>query len=182
MLTSLLLATVLQAEAIGGYAAGCLKNGVSLPLEGPGYQVIRTKRLRYYGHPDLIHYLQALVARMSAAADFDEWGQTDTLFHLAVADASGSRRLLAEVTSLRGDAHRFSLSVPEPRSTFDLSNDEHRTIVNAIAAGRPDRARQAVAEHVRSAVALWLGLGLVSERTQPEGGRRARAPRTDGRE
>ncbi|WP_258224404.1 penicillin-insensitive murein endopeptidase, partial [Aeromonas sp. HMWF017] len=55
MLTSLLLATVLQAEAIGGYAAGCLKNGVSLPLEGPGYQVIRTKRLRYYGHPDLIN-------------------------------------------------------------------------------------------------------------------------------
>ena len=36
MLTSLLLATVLQAEAIGGYTAGCLKNGMALPLEGPG--------------------------------------------------------------------------------------------------------------------------------------------------
>ncbi|MGL5484115.1 MAG: penicillin-insensitive murein endopeptidase, partial [Aeromonas veronii] len=71
MLTSLLLATVLQAEAIGGYAAGCLKNGVSLPLEGPGYQVIRTKRLRYYGHPDLIHYLQALAnqTRMAGLPD-----------------------------------------------------------------------------------------------------------------
>lgn len=71
MLTSLLLAAVLQAEAIGGYAAGCLKNGVSLPLEGPGYQVIRTKRLRYYGHPDLIHYLQTLAnqTRMAGLPD-----------------------------------------------------------------------------------------------------------------
>ena len=59
--TALLLsASTLYAEAIGGYSAGCLKNAVALPLEGPGYQVIRTKRLRYYGHPDLIHYLQHL--------------------------------------------------------------------------------------------------------------------------
>ena len=59
--TALLFTTsALYAEAIGGYAAGCLKNGVSLPLTGPGYQVIRSKRLRYYGHPDLIHYLQGL--------------------------------------------------------------------------------------------------------------------------
>lgn len=59
--TALLFTTsALYAEAIGGYAAGCLKNGVSLPLTGPGYKVIRTKRLRYYGHPDLIHYLQGL--------------------------------------------------------------------------------------------------------------------------
>jgi murein endopeptidase len=56
----LLSASTLYAEAIGGYSAGCLKNAVALPLEGPGYQVIRTKRLRYYGHPDLIHYLQHL--------------------------------------------------------------------------------------------------------------------------
>lgn len=71
MLTSLLLATVLQAEAIGGYTAGCLKNAMALPLEGPGYQVIRTKRLRYYGHPDLIHYLQTLAnqTRMAGLPD-----------------------------------------------------------------------------------------------------------------
>ncbi|MGL5304380.1 MAG: penicillin-insensitive murein endopeptidase, partial [Aeromonas sp.] len=67
MLTSLLLATALQAEAIGGYAAGCLKDGVALPLTGPGYQVIRTKRLRYFGHPNLIEYLQTLANQTRAA-------------------------------------------------------------------------------------------------------------------
>ncbi|HDZ8834215.1 TPA: penicillin-insensitive murein endopeptidase, partial [Aeromonas dhakensis] len=60
-----------QAEAIGGYAAGCLKNGVALPLSGPGYQVIRTKRLRYYGHPELIAYLTTLAnqTRMAGMPD-----------------------------------------------------------------------------------------------------------------
>ncbi|WP_167386663.1 penicillin-insensitive murein endopeptidase [Aeromonas cavernicola] len=71
MLTNLLLATLLNAEAIGGYAAGCLQNGVALPLTGPGYQVIRTKRLRYYGHPTLISYLQTLAnqTRMAGLPD-----------------------------------------------------------------------------------------------------------------
>ena len=60
-----------QAEAIGGYSAGCLKNGVALPLTGPGYQVIRTKRLRYYGHPELIAYLTTLAnqTRMAGMPD-----------------------------------------------------------------------------------------------------------------
>ncbi|CAM3800721.1 penicillin-insensitive murein endopeptidase [Aeromonas bestiarum] len=61
----------IDPEAIGGYSAGCLKNGMALPLTGPGYQVIRSKRLRYYGHPDLIHYLTTLAnqTRMAGMPD-----------------------------------------------------------------------------------------------------------------
>jgi DNA-binding FadR family transcriptional regulator len=114
-----------------------------------------------------IGYLETLVARMASETDFAEWGKVDTLVHLALADASGSRRLLAEITDIRAEAYRLSLSVPEPRSTFDLSNDEHRAILNAVAAHRPERARQAVCEHIRSTLALWLGLGLVREERGP---------------
>ncbi|MDO2947753.1 penicillin-insensitive murein endopeptidase [Aeromonas simiae] len=67
MFLSLLLASALQAEAIGGYAGGCLKGGQPLPLSGPGYEVIRAKRLRYYGHPDLIHYLTQLASQTQQA-------------------------------------------------------------------------------------------------------------------
>ncbi|MCS3454242.1 penicillin-insensitive murein endopeptidase [Aeromonas rivuli] len=65
--TLLLLTSTLQPEAIGGYAGGCLKNGMALPLTGPGYQVIRTKRLRYYGHPELIQYLEGLASQTKMA-------------------------------------------------------------------------------------------------------------------
>lgn len=47
-------------QAVGSPAAGCLAGGVALPLEGPGYQVVRASRERYFGHPRLIRYIRDL--------------------------------------------------------------------------------------------------------------------------
>ncbi|MCG9728380.1 penicillin-insensitive murein endopeptidase [Shewanella sp. Isolate13] len=47
-----------QASAIGSYANGCLKGAEALPLNGNGYQVIRPQRQRYYGHPELIEFIE----------------------------------------------------------------------------------------------------------------------------
>lgn len=49
-----------DAQSIGSYTAGCLSGGVSLPVNGPGYQVMRLSRKRYYGHPDLKHFIENL--------------------------------------------------------------------------------------------------------------------------
>lgn len=49
-----------EAQSIGSYANGCLAGGEELPLEGEGYQVIRSNRHRYYGNPELIEFLQQL--------------------------------------------------------------------------------------------------------------------------
>ena len=51
------------AASIGSYSAGCLQGGVTLPLEGNGYAVMRPSRQRFYGHPALIGYLTALAGR-----------------------------------------------------------------------------------------------------------------------
>lgn len=48
------------AQCIGGYTNGCVLGGQALPLSGTGYEVIRTSRKRYYGHPNLIAYLEQL--------------------------------------------------------------------------------------------------------------------------
>lgn len=48
------------SESIGTYSAGCLIGGVSLPPDGPGYQVMRITRRRFYGHPDLIRFIRHL--------------------------------------------------------------------------------------------------------------------------
>ncbi|WP_051341503.1 penicillin-insensitive murein endopeptidase [Azospirillum halopraeferens] len=55
------------AQAIGGYAAGCLAGGVPLAGEGTGYQIIRMSRNRYYGHPSLIAYLEDFGRKVAAA-------------------------------------------------------------------------------------------------------------------
>lgn len=55
------------ARSIGQPGAGCLAGAQALPSEGPGYQAVELQRNRYYGHPTLIDYLQALGERLSHA-------------------------------------------------------------------------------------------------------------------
>lgn len=47
-------------RAIGDYSAGCLQGAEALPLDGPGYQVMRPSRRRYFGHPHLVDFVQKL--------------------------------------------------------------------------------------------------------------------------
>ncbi len=58
--------TLASPEVIGSYNLGCLAGGVALPIDGPGYQVMRLSRNRYYGHPDLIRFIENLAAGLAA--------------------------------------------------------------------------------------------------------------------
>jgi penicillin-insensitive murein endopeptidase len=55
------------ARAIGDYSAGCVQGAVALPLDGPGYQVMHPARLRYFGHPTLVDFVQQLGKHMHDA-------------------------------------------------------------------------------------------------------------------
>jgi penicillin-insensitive murein DD-endopeptidase len=54
-------------RAIGGVAHGCLAGAAELRPDGPGYAAIRLSRHRNFGHPMLVHYIEAL-GRATAAA------------------------------------------------------------------------------------------------------------------
>lgn len=47
-------------SSIGDYSAGCVQGAQPLALSGEGYLVMHPSRLRYFGHPALIAFLQAL--------------------------------------------------------------------------------------------------------------------------
>jgi penicillin-insensitive murein endopeptidase len=55
-----------RAQAIGGYAAGCIAGAAELPLAGQGYQVMRPGRNRNYGHPRLVAYVKELARSVDA--------------------------------------------------------------------------------------------------------------------
>lgn len=55
-----------ETVSIGTYAAGCLRGAQPLPLDGVGYQVMRAKRKRYYGHPVLLQFLKDFGKQMQA--------------------------------------------------------------------------------------------------------------------
>lgn len=47
-------------QSIGGFSNGCIVGAQALPLEAPNYQVMRQEKLRYFGHPDLLDFIQRL--------------------------------------------------------------------------------------------------------------------------
>ena len=60
----------LEARAIGSYARGCMAGGISLPINGPDWQVMRLSRNRNWGTPELLDYLERLA---SDARALDGW-------------------------------------------------------------------------------------------------------------
>jgi penicillin-insensitive murein endopeptidase len=55
------------AQAIGSTANGCLTGGIQLPIDGPGYEVIRLSRHRNFGHGDMIDFIEGLGKRAQSA-------------------------------------------------------------------------------------------------------------------
>jgi penicillin-insensitive murein DD-endopeptidase len=48
------------AQSIGKVTSGCIRGAATLPKNGSGYQVMRLSRTRYFGHPDLVQFIQSL--------------------------------------------------------------------------------------------------------------------------
>ena len=106
-----------------------------------------------------IGHLAALVEQMDDESGFAAWSEADTLFHLILADASHSHRLVPAVTELRSSAYHISaLFGPVPVTMMRLSNQGHKEILRAVKARRPEPARAATVRHIESTLAFWLGL------------------------
>jgi penicillin-insensitive murein endopeptidase len=49
-----------SAQSIGAFSNGCIVGAQALPLQSDTYQVMRTDQRRYFGHPDLVLFIQRL--------------------------------------------------------------------------------------------------------------------------
>lgn len=55
-------------SAIGGYSGGCIAGASPLPMDGPGYHVMHPSRNRYWGHPELVDFVQDLAVESQRCA------------------------------------------------------------------------------------------------------------------
>lgn len=51
-----------KPNIVGGYANGCIDGAKAMPLDGPGHVAMRISRNRFYGHPQLIQFIDDLSA------------------------------------------------------------------------------------------------------------------------
>ena len=49
-----------SAQSIGSFSNGCIVGADTLPIQSEHYQVMRTDQRRYFGHPDLVMFIQRL--------------------------------------------------------------------------------------------------------------------------
>ena len=90
-----------------------------------------------------------LLDRMESETDGTVWVALDSLFHIAVARASGNPAFAKVIEEIRDALATQSAFINRlGRDRRAASNVEHRRIVDAIASGSSGAARDAMAEHL----------------------------------
>ena len=100
-----------------------------------------------------------LLERLAAVnkATPEDYRRLDTLFHLAIAELTGSALLAAACADARMRLNDLLNAIPVLKHNIVHTAQQHTAIVDAILAGDPERARCAVAEHLDGTGALLRG-------------------------
>ena len=102
--------------------------------------------------------LERALTDVAAASRPAEHRQADSRFHLTVAALTESPRVIEAVTSVQATLHEMLLAIPVMGTNIAHSDRQHTRLVNAILAGKPDRARKVMEEHCDDTAALLRGL------------------------
>ena len=108
------------------------------------------------GGEDARQVLLARLADVNGACPQD-YRRLDTLFHLSIAELSGSSLLAAACADARMRLNDLLNAIPVLQRNIDHTAGQHAAIANAILAGDAERARRAVAEHLEGTAALLRG-------------------------
>ena len=86
--------------------------------------------------------LDELVERMAATPDFEDYRRADIRFHIGVAEAAHSPRLVTEMTEVQGQMSDLIARIAHPEEVLTRSNEQHRELV-ALLRERDADARRA---------------------------------------
>jgi DNA-binding FadR family transcriptional regulator len=102
---------------------------------------------------------EVLLARLAEVngAGPQDYRRLDTLFHLSIAELTGSSLLAAACADARMRLNDLLGAIPVLQRNIGHTAGQHTAIVEAILAGEPERARRAVAEHLDGTAALLRG-------------------------
>jgi len=102
--------------------------------------------------------LTTTLAEVDQAVDPAAHRQADSRLHLAIASVTGSPMTIAAVTEVQACLHDMLQAIPVLEVNIEHSSRQHRSIVEAIIAGEPTKARRAMEQHCDDTAALLRGL------------------------
>lgn len=109
--------------------------------------------------PDRLAARQVLLRRLADVngASPQDYRRLDTVFHLSIAELTGSSLLTAACADARMRLNDLLNAIPVLQRNIDHTARQHAAIASAILAGDAARARLAVAEHLEGTAALLRG-------------------------
>ncbi len=136
------VANTVEDPTFGDYAASDLlevRRHVEIPVAG--YAALRRT-------PEDLDHLAHLLDRMEQETDTTAWVALDTVFHLAVAEASRNPVFRRVIEEIRDALARQSTFLNELGGRREQSNREHRAIFEALIDGCEPDAVEAMSHHL----------------------------------
>jgi DNA-binding FadR family transcriptional regulator len=99
-----------------------------------------------------------VIEQMDHPPDFDAYRRADVRFHIALAEATGTPRLIAEMTEVQGEVTELIALIAHPEVVLGHSNDEHRRIVACLRTGDGLGAVQILRGHLAGTEHIIAGL------------------------
>lgn len=103
--------------------------------------------------------LRAHVETMrDGVGDFAKYRRADVFFHLGLAEAAHSARLLAMMTEVQGQMTDLIAHIAHPAPVLARSNDQHAKLVTLIERGDGTAAARLVRDHMLGTERVLVGL------------------------
>jgi GntR family transcriptional regulator, transcriptional repressor for pyruvate dehydrogenase complex len=108
---------------------------------------------------DQLDRLEELVDRMDEGGeDFDEYRRTDIRFHIGIAEAAGSPRLVSAMTDVQAQMTDLIALIAHPAEVLTHSNDQHRRLLKLLRKADSARSVRLLREHIEGTEHILAGL------------------------
>jgi GntR family transcriptional regulator, transcriptional repressor for pyruvate dehydrogenase complex len=140
-----------DGKTLGDEARAVLDNRVAIEM---GATVLAVERA---GEEDLDR-LGELVGQMAEASRFEDYRRADIRFHIDIAEAARSPRLVRAMTEVQGQMSDLIALIPHPEQVLTHSNAQHERLVKHLRGGKATAALGLMREHIRGTEHILAGL------------------------
>jgi GntR family transcriptional regulator, transcriptional repressor for pyruvate dehydrogenase complex len=140
-----------EGEVLGEDARAVLDYRVAVET---GATVLAAERAR----EDDFARLGALTERMDGAGPFEQYRRADVRFHISLAEAAHSPRLVTAMTEVQGQMSDLIARIAHPEEVLTRSNQQHRRLVSLLRRGDTGRAVRLMREHIEGTEHILAGL------------------------
>ena len=110
------------------------------------------------GEADQFERLRDLVELMAKVTDFAEYRRADIRFHIGIAEAARSPRLVRAMTEVQGQMSDLIALIPHPEQVLTHSNTQHKRLVTLLRRGQAGAAVGVMREHIEGTEHILAGL------------------------